>query len=309
MCGFFFWAASVLYRCSNFPLQKEVEDYIASLAIAVSSTSTITTLLNVSIKWIEVASKEMRWITKEQMVKSSHFLIFIEISFVVTAILCMIVAHSYTATAILSLIMCVLIAASFWKGATMVCKKLEIHEVRRVNWRKNPHEVVHVLEQKSNSAPTNNLSKKKMVRPKIFRKPIRKIHPGSNSGFMTSTRARVDGQVTQVSYPASEGAIAIMATAKAITRCCCGYFVSAGTYTMLEDSLRLRVLAAVSIVGMFSFGMFVHLIILHYVMHSKNLSFRSAHKLSTEAFQNLKYRARSLNQGAGQILQRVTQNN
>jgi len=303
MCGFLLWTAATLYRCSSLPFQKQVEDYVISLAIAVSCTSTIATVLNVSLKWIEVANKEMKWITKKQMLKSSQIVVFIEISFVMTSILCITIAKSYNATVILSAIMCVLITASLWKGATMVCRKLEIQQVRKLPRIQNRNAAAHTLEQKCENvfvesvacASTSKLPRLGIARPKLSRLDIQKIHPGPGS---TSRKLSADEEIIRVSFPASAGALAIMRTAKTITRCCCAYVSCASMYALLQASLRFKVVVALIVVAICFLGMFVHFIILHYIAYSKSLSFRSAHKFSTEALQKLKQ--------AGKMLQRVT---
>jgi len=265
--------------------------------------------MTVSLKWIEVASKEMKWITKEQMMKAYHVVIFVEVIFVLTYFLCMVVAHSYIATAILTGAMSILIAGLFWKGATMVCKKLEIQAIKRA-LKPEPVEddnvsncaVVMVdrawLSSSSSSQAAEPTAKR--ARPKIFKYFRRKVHPGPEN---LSGRQDGNSQTTRISYPPSEGAVAIMVAAKFSCKICGACIACASVYTIFEPSLRFNAVAAVSIVLLFALGMLVNFRVLAYVMRAKTLSFRNVRAFSTQAFKQLKYH---VSQRPREMLRKIT---
>jgi len=110
----------------NLPNQKVVERFVIPCAATLFGVCTITASLNISIVWIELASKFMKYITEKTMITSRKIIVCCVFFYAVAVFLTMTVVNSYSGAVIINGFAAIVIASTFWVGARMISKKLKV---------------------------------------------------------------------------------------------------------------------------------------------------------------------------------------
>jgi len=205
-------------------------------------------MLSISLKWIEVSRTELNLITKENMVKSANVVKFVKIVFVAVYVLSVTVAHGYAS--VLCILVVALVAVLFLVGSNMVHNRLQVVAIcpPKQDKSKNmdvcePNSLNRTNNQKLDTKAGANLQKQsnevmKNVRAKLFHS---KVHPG------ISIQTKQASHSSANKLPPSEGALAILRTARVISGVCFGNTVCF-VLPFLYNSPHLYFLAELSLV-------------------------------------------------------------
>jgi len=219
MAGTVSLASVNCYRCSNLPYKDIVKDYLYFPSIVFSSVPSYAAMLSISLKWIEVSRTELHLITRENMVKSSNCVTFVKFLFVATYVLSATVAHNYAH--VLGILFVALVALFFLVGSTMVHTKLQVVQKKDKAKPANicePNPLNGTNVQKLETKADSNVGKQSNKLMKTVRATF--FHPKVHAGISIQTKRESHSSGTKL--PASEGALAILRTARIISGICCG---------------------------------------------------------------------------------------
>jgi len=280
------WASSCIYRCINLPNQQVLEEFVIPISATLFGLSTLTGSLNVSVVWIELATRIMKWMTEEKMSKSRKMLILGGISYSLAVFLSMTVLHSYSYAAAVSGLAAIIISLVFMRGSILVARKLEVNTLPR----RRRLDFLGPLKNKKTEMDASGMKNPQSVGFKSSHSHMGtafwKVFPlttGIKSSLknMITTRSKVcpeGAKPTRTSavrcvdfsrdQHLSKVSRKIMETARGISWNCFCYFLASLFYAIFSLAPRLGVIATISGVVLIIAALRVNYLVVKYLISS-----------------------------------------